>query len=134
MPDRRCAGDPGRPWSLLAARECSDGVHRRFTGIQRSTGAATDILASRLKRLQAAGILRREPCSSRPVRYEYVLTGSGQELFPILPCPARAGQASPAPRHAPLNPAWHSCGAEIHIESACQACRELVTPQDLRCR
>jgi DNA-binding HxlR family transcriptional regulator len=46
----------GDRWSLLVVRECSYGVHR-FTDIQRNTGAATDILTSRLKRLEAVGML-----------------------------------------------------------------------------
>jgi DNA-binding HxlR family transcriptional regulator len=121
----------GDRWSLLVVRECSYGVHR-FNDIQRSTGAATDILTSRLKRLEAAGILRREPYSSRPVRHEYFLTRAGEELFPILLALREWGQRQLHPDTAPVNPVWHNCGAELHVETVCEACREVVTPADLR--
>ncbi len=123
----------GDRWSLLIARECSYGV-RRFSDIQRNTGAASDILASRLRRLEAAGILRRERYSSRPVRHEYFLTGRGRELFPILLALREWGERQLHPGTAPLNPVWHNCGAELHVETVCQACRDVVRPQDLRYR
>jgi DNA-binding HxlR family transcriptional regulator len=124
---------PGDRWSLLIARECSYGVHR-FSYIQRNTGAASDILASRLKRLEAAGILRRELYSSRPARHEYFLTPAGQELFPILLALREWGERQLHTDSAPVNPVWHHCGAELHVETVCQACRETVRPHDLRYR
>lgn len=44
----------------------------------------TNILAERLKRLEAAGFLTKIPYQHKPVRYEYHLTLKGLELFPIL--------------------------------------------------
>lgn len=123
----------GDRWSLLIARECSYGVHR-FSDIQRNTGAASDILASRLRRLETAGILRRERYSSRPIRHEYFLTGAGKELFPILLALREWGERQLHPGQDPLNPVWHSCGAELHVETVCLACRDVVRPQDLRYR
>jgi DNA-binding HxlR family transcriptional regulator len=123
----------GDRWSLLVVRECSYGVHR-FNDIRRNTGAATDILTSRLKRLDAAGILRREPYSTRPVRYEYFLTETGKELFPILLALREWGERQPHPDVAPQNPVRHDCGAELHVETVCQACRKMVAPEDLRYR
>lgn len=121
----------GDRWSLLVVRECSYGVHR-FNDIQRNTGAATDILTGRLKRLEAAGILRRERYSERPVRHEYFLTPAGEELFPILLALREWGERQLHPNEAPVNPVSHKCGAELHVETVCEACRELVTPADLR--
>jgi DNA-binding HxlR family transcriptional regulator len=121
----------GDRWSLLVVRECSYGVHR-FNEIQRKTGAATDILTSRLKRLEAVGILRREPYSERPIRYEYFLTPAGEELFPILLALREWGERRLHPDAAPVNPVWHKCGAELHVETVCEACHEVVLPTDLR--
>jgi DNA-binding HxlR family transcriptional regulator len=123
----------GDRWSLQVVRECSYGVHR-FSDIQRNTGAATDILTSRLKRLEAVGILRRERYSSRPVRHEYFLTQPGKELFPILLGLREWGERQLHPDMAALNPVWHNCGAELHVETVCQACRQVITPDDLRYR
>jgi len=44
----------------------------------------TNILAERLKRLEAAGILERIPYSTRPQRWEYQLTSRGRELGPAV--------------------------------------------------
>jgi DNA-binding HxlR family transcriptional regulator len=124
----------GDRWSLLVVRECSYGVHR-FNDIQRHTGAARDILAGRLKRLEAVGVLRRELYSARPPRYEYFLTESGEELFGILLAFREWGErrlhhgAAEAPTRV-----VHTCGAELHVETVCAACRERVTADDLRYR
>jgi DNA-binding HxlR family transcriptional regulator len=123
----------GDRWSLLVVRECSYGVHR-FNDIQRNTGAATDILTSRLKRLDAAGIIRREPYSTRPLRYEYFLTEAGMELFPVLLALREWGERQLHPGMDPQNPVWHDCGAELHVEPACQACHKVIKPEDLRYR
>lgn len=42
------------------------------------------MLTSRLESLVARGILERRPYQDRPVRYEYVLTGLGRSLRPVL--------------------------------------------------
>jgi DNA-binding HxlR family transcriptional regulator len=44
----------------------------------------TNILAERLKRLQAAGVVSREKYQERPVRYAYQLTDKGRDLAPVL--------------------------------------------------
>jgi HxlR-like helix-turn-helix protein len=103
-------------------------------GLQVGRVAADHILASRLKRLEAAALLRRERYSSRPVRYEYFLTGAGQELLPILLSLREWGERQQHPDADPLNPVWHDCGAELHVETVCRACREVVRPQELRYR
>ncbi len=123
----------GDRWSLLVVRECGYGVHR-FNDIRHNTGAATDILTTRLKRLEAAGILRREPYNSHPIRYEYFLTDSGEQLFPILLALREWGERQLHPGTPPQNPVWHTCGAELHVEPTCQACHEVITPEKLRYR
>src|SRR2546428_12624849 len=48
----------GERWSLLAVREIGYGVHR-FARIAGYTGASRDILADRLRKLEAAGVIER---------------------------------------------------------------------------
>jgi DNA-binding HxlR family transcriptional regulator len=48
----------GEWWSLLALREIGYGVHR-FARIAGYTGASRDILADRLRKLEAAGVIER---------------------------------------------------------------------------
>lgn len=73
----------GERWSLLIVRELSYGI-RRFEGIQRATGAPRNMLATRLKTLEQAGVLERRAYLEHPPRYEYFLTASGQQLVPVL--------------------------------------------------
>ncbi len=73
----------GDRWSLLVVRELLYGAHR-YGEIARGTGAATDVLAARLKRLVEAGVVEKRLYSQRPPRWEYHLTDAGGELAPVL--------------------------------------------------
>ena len=121
----------GDRWTLLVVRECSYGTHR-FNEIQCNTGAPRDVLANRLKRLEAAGIVRREPYSVHPPRHEYLLTESGEEVLPVLLALREWGERRLRGGEPPVNPVWHSCGAELHVEGVCAACRQTVRTEDLR--
>jgi len=44
----------------------------------------TNILADRLKKLEAADIIEKNPYQDRPVRYAYTLTKRGEALRPVL--------------------------------------------------
>jgi DNA-binding HxlR family transcriptional regulator len=54
---------------------------------------ATNILADRLKKLDAAGIIVQHAYQQKPVRYEYVLTRKGQDLRPVLEALVKWGLA-----------------------------------------
>ena len=73
----------GDRWTLLVVRELLYGAHR-YGEIAEGTGAATDVLAARLKRLVDAGVVERRPYRERPPRSEYHLTEAGRELAPVL--------------------------------------------------
>ena len=73
----------GERWTLLAVREMKYGVHR-FDQIARNTGASRDILADRLRKLEADDIVTRIRYNEHPPRYEYHLTDAGKELAPVL--------------------------------------------------
>lgn len=73
----------GEKWALLAVREVALG-NRRFDAIARNTGAPRDILTTRLRSLEAAGILERRRYQERPARFEYHLTAAGRDLTPVL--------------------------------------------------
>ncbi len=47
-------------------------------------GIPTNILADRLRRLEASGIVEKKAYQTRPARYEYRLTPRGADLMPIL--------------------------------------------------
>src|SRR5918996_1026989 len=73
----------GERWSLLTLREIGYGVHR-FARIAGYTGVSRDILADRLRKLEAAGVIERRPYSEHPPPHEYHLTEAGKELFPVM--------------------------------------------------
>ena len=73
----------GDRWSFLVLRELHSGVHR-FNDIQTNTGAPRDRLATRLRKLEEAGLITRRRYSERPPRDEYVLTTAGSAIGPAL--------------------------------------------------
>jgi DNA-binding HxlR family transcriptional regulator len=73
----------GERYSLLVLRELGFGV-TRFSEIRRNTGAPRETLATRLRKLEDAGVITRRRYSERPPRDEYLLTESGRSMLPIL--------------------------------------------------
>ena len=86
----------GDKWTLIVIRDLFLGKRAYGEFLQSAEGIPTNILAERLKRLEAAGILRKEPYQERPIRYYYCLTEKGQDLLPVL-----AEMARWANRHIP---------------------------------
>ncbi|MGH9470880.1 MAG: winged helix-turn-helix transcriptional regulator [Terriglobia bacterium] len=75
----------GDRWSLLIVRDLMVRGFRTFKDFQRSgEGIATNILAGRLRRLQAQGIItaERETTDRRTINYR--LTEKGIDLAPLL--------------------------------------------------
>ena len=73
----------GEWWSLLILRDAMQGV-TRFDDFQKSLDIASNMLARRLATLVEAGLLEKRLYSSRPRRFEYVLTDQGRDFRPIL--------------------------------------------------
>lgn len=72
----------GDRWSMLIIRDAMDGA-RTFTDFQQRTGIARNILADRLRRLAAYGLI--EQVDAPPAkRKHYELTGAGEALFPVV--------------------------------------------------
>lgn len=119
----------GEKWSLLVVRELALNVHR-FDGIARNTGAPRDILTSRLRRLEAEGVLEKRLYQEHPPRYEYYLTEAGDELRPILLSLSQWGERWTSQK---TGSRWvHTCGHEVGVVHTCEACGEEVTGLDLR--
>lgn len=70
----------GRRWTGAVIRLLLDGP-RRFNEIAAGIPGISDrLLAERLRELECAGIIRRNIDTGPPVRVDYVLTHSGEEL------------------------------------------------------
>ena len=126
----------GERWSLLVIRELFYEV-RRFDRIAQATGAPRNILASRLRDLEAAGVVARSMYSQHPPRYEYHLTRAGRDLLPVLLALREWGQEHtmrPAPE------LLHRCGQRhgqrgahpLHVTTVCITCGERVHADDVR--
>lgn len=137
LPGRPCAVAAtlalvGEKWALLAVREISLGNHR-FDAIVRNTGAPRDRLASRLRALEAAGVVERRPYSERPPRFEYHLTPAGADLRVVLQS-LRAWGDRWAVDTPPTTFVHAGCDTEVDVVLCCRGCGEQIAPDDLRAR
>ncbi len=73
----------GERWSFLILRGAFNGL-RHFEQFQAALGIARNVLANRLTRLVAHGILERTPCADDRRKVEYRLTEKGEALMPTV--------------------------------------------------
>lgn len=75
----------GDPWSMLVLRDIMFGNRRHFRELLAGSeeGIASNILASRLKRLVDGGLLTRDD-ARRGQRAAYSLTEAGIQVLPIM--------------------------------------------------
>ena len=75
----------GDPWSLLLIRDIVYFGKKTYGEFLASEeGMATNILASRLARLEEQGILVKRPSAQDKRKEEYALTEKGLDLIPVL--------------------------------------------------
>lgn len=74
----------GDKWSLLVVRDLLHGKHTYGELANSPEGIPTNILAERLRRLEAAGVIVSTPYQQHPVRYSYTLTPKGSALGDVL--------------------------------------------------
>ena len=75
----------GERWTILILRDLFLHQSRRFQDfIESLTGIAPNTLSSRLKVLEAEGIVERKMYTEHPPRLEYLLTKKGEALGPVL--------------------------------------------------
>jgi DNA-binding HxlR family transcriptional regulator len=71
--------------ALILLREAFWGT-RRFEDFAQRAGVTEQIASTRLKQLVDAGLFVKQPYKTpgQRVRYEYVLTGLGRQMYPVL--------------------------------------------------
>jgi DNA-binding HxlR family transcriptional regulator len=74
----------GDKWTLVVVRDLFLNKHRFGEFLTSPEAIPTNILADRLKRLEASGIVKRETYQDHPPRAEYFLTTRGGDLAPVL--------------------------------------------------
>ena len=121
----------GERWTLLILRDLFFGV-RRFTDLQRHLDVPRAVLTTRLSALVDAGVVERRPY--RAGRDEFLLTVSGEELWPAVHSLMQWGER----HHSPTGPrrvfAHVACGADLSPEGRCPACGLVPPPAELEMR
>lgn len=116
----------GERWTLLIVRDALLGL-RRFEEFRADLGVASNVLAARLDRLCAEGLLERRVYAERPERHEYVPTQKARELRPTLFMLMKWGDRHYPAAAGPPRLTLHSgCGGEVDEHLRCDRCRERV--------
>jgi len=119
---------------LLIAEALWQGA-RRFTEIAAATGLPRAVIAQRLARLEAHGLVRQAAPSPSARQHGYRFTRKGVETYPVALMALRweelwgqpAGRsASPRPRLVHL-----SCGMAILPKPACSACHAALDAREV---
>lgn len=105
----------GDKWSLLVVRDLLYGKRTYGELVNSPERIPTNILADRLKRLEAAGIIFSTPYQQHPVRYSYMLTPKGNDLGAVLLAFVRWGK-----QHIPgtVTLSQVAAGGEARAEAA----------------
>ena len=74
----------GDKWTLLIIRDLLLGKKRYQEFLASPEKIATNILADRLKKIEASELVIQKIYQKNPIRYEYVLTQKGEDLRPVL--------------------------------------------------
>jgi DNA-binding HxlR family transcriptional regulator len=132
-PIAHSTGVVGDRWSILIVRELLMG-QSRFQDLQAQTGATSQMLAARLKRLEADGLVERHAYSQRPPRHEYRLTPKGRDLMPVILALRAWGEQWCKPEsERPATRMFHrACETELELDGKCPACGVLVPWTEMR--
>jgi DNA-binding HxlR family transcriptional regulator len=120
-PIAHALGLVGERWTLLVVRELAHGPLRYTDLADRLPGIGTNILADRLKELDAAGIVAKRKLPPPAASTVYELTEHGAGLRPVLHELARWGARSlgPPPPDA-LEPGWLVHALDLALSPLCR--------------
>ncbi len=122
----------GDRWTMLLVREAFLGT-RRFDDFLNRVGASRNLVADRLRKLVAEGVLERRRYEDKPPRYEYRLTDKGKDLYPVLVSLLAwgdrwmAGDGGP-----PLQIVHADCGHAMSPKLVCDECGNPIDPSRVR--
>lgn len=122
-PVARSETEVGDRWTVLILRELLSGNHR-FEELQGFTGATPQMITTRLKKLEADGLVKRRIYSQRPKRYDYHLTEKGEAFHPVLLALRAFGETwckSPREGRA-MNYTHLTCGGPAGLGPVCETC------------
>ena len=134
-PVARAEGVFGDIWSVLILRELFSGNHR-FDEIQAMTGATPQMVATRLKQLEADGVVERRRYSQRPPRFEYHLTEKGTDFWPVMMALRAWGEkwCRLPGEEMSVDYLHDRCGNPAGLGPLCDHCGELLRRDELVAR
>ncbi|BDT90245.1 HxlR family transcriptional regulator [Nocardia sputorum] len=122
----------GERWTPLILRDLFIGL-TRFEDLRRDLGIASNVLAARLDALHEHGIVEKRPYQSNPIRYEYLLTERGRDLYPVLTVLITWGDKWLAGTEGPPAVVVHrECGRPTSGVVVCRECGEPLTAGNVR--
>ncbi|MBE1536514.1 winged helix-turn-helix transcriptional regulator [Actinomadura algeriensis] len=112
----------GERWTLLIVRDAMYGV-RRFSDFLVHLDIPRAVLSARLQALLEAGVLAKDG-------HDYVLTGRGRDLWPVV-----HGLARWSEEHLSAEPCrlfvHVGCGGRVRPDGTCPSCGTVVPMEDL---
>ncbi len=79
----------GDHWSLVIVRDMINGKARFSEFLESPESITTNVLADRLVKLEARGIVQKSAYQERPIRYRYSLTEKGKDLLIVMQAMSR---------------------------------------------
>jgi DNA-binding HxlR family transcriptional regulator len=131
-PVGRSAAVVGDRWTLLVLRELFSENHR-FEEIQAQSGATPQMVAARLKTLEAEGMVERRVYSERPLRHDYHLTKKGEAFYPVILALRAWGETwLKTPKEGRTVDFIHkTCGKPAGLGTVCESCGKVLKRADL---
>jgi DNA-binding HxlR family transcriptional regulator len=116
--------------AFLVLREAFYGT-TRFDDFADRAGVSEQIAAARLRSLVAEGLLERRPYREpgQRTRYEYHLTESGREFYPVLAAMSLWSSRWRGPAVAQLR--HRDCGAPVRVTVECERGHHDLTADDI---
>ncbi|MDX8392466.1 MAG: helix-turn-helix domain-containing protein [Mariprofundaceae bacterium] len=119
-------------WAFLILRDAFYGV-RRFDGFRQHLGISRKTLSARLRHMVEEKLFSRVPYQQHPPRYEYLLTGKGRDLFPVLLTMIGWGNRwLAAPDMQTLDIHHLHCGSNTKTALVCSHCGEPLSQAHVR--
>jgi DNA-binding HxlR family transcriptional regulator len=131
-PVGRAAAVVGDRWTVLVLRELFSENHR-FEEIQAQAGATPQMVAARLKTLEAEGIIERRIYNDRPLRHDYHLTRKGEAFYPVILALRAWGETwLKTPKEGRTVDFIHKpCGRPAGLGTVCESCGKVLKRADL---
>lgn len=122
----------GDRWTVLVLREMFMGAVR-FEEIQIQTQATPQMLTTRLKSLEASGMIERHPYSEKPLRHEYRLTEKGRAFYPVIYALRGWGETwfKDESEEVAVRFVHRECGHDVGLGTVCPECGVQVERKDL---